>query len=55
MEGGVTNLRYGDKNLLFGNIFTENCMKMKENGPRGGAAITSPLNPPMSTSSVNKP
>ena len=25
------------KNLLFGKIFAENCMKMKEMGPRGDA------------------
>ena len=28
-------------NLLFGNIFAENCMKIKETGPREGAHVPS--------------
>ena len=28
-------------------IFAENCMKMKEFGPRGGASLAPPLDPPM--------
>ena len=35
------------KVLLFFNFFVENCMKMKEFGPRGGVP-GAPLNPPMS-------
>ena len=30
------------KNLLFGKIFTENCIKIKEIGPRGGVSLTPP-------------
>ena len=32
--GGVTNPRMGCTILLFGKIFTENCMEMKEIEPR---------------------
>ena len=36
------------ENLLFGKIFAENCMKMKEIGPRAGALVPSvPFDPPM--------
>ena len=44
--GGVANFKGGGKNLLFGQIFPENCMKMKEFGPRGhviGAPLDLPL------------
>ena len=30
--GGGFNPWEEDRNLLFGKVFTENCMKMKENG-----------------------
>ena len=30
------------ENLLFGKIFVENCIKMKEIGPRGGASLAPP-------------
>ena len=36
------NSRNGGKSLLFGKIFAENCMQMKEIEPRGR-----PLDPPM--------
>ena len=35
-DGGSQPQR-GGANLLFGQLFRENCMKMKENGPRGSA------------------
>ena len=31
-----------DKNLLFGTMFLENCMKMKEIGLRGGRMFLAP-------------
>ena len=35
-------------NLLFNQFFSENCIKMKGSGPRGGhASLMSPLDPPM--------
>ena len=34
-----------DKNLLFGKIFAGNCMKMKQNGPRGVCISIAPLDP----------
>ena len=37
----------GGGNLLFGQLFPKNCMKMKEIGPRGGVPRAS-LDPPMS-------
>ena len=37
------------KNLLFSKIFTENCIKMKEIGPRGGLSLMPRPNPPMPT------
>ena len=33
---GGANPREGCENVLFGNIFAENCMKMREIGLRGG-------------------
>ena len=33
--GGGANFQGGGANLLFNQIFPENCMKMKEFGPRG--------------------
>ena len=38
------DLRQNPIYVLFGKIFAENCMKMKEFGPRGGSA---PLAPPL--------
>ena len=35
--GGEGNLQGGGENLLFGQIFPENCMEMKEFGSRGRA------------------
>ena len=44
LDGGGANFQGGDANLLFGQIFTENCMKMKEFGP-GGQCVS--LAPPL--------
>ena len=41
-QRGGANFQGGDKNLLFGQIFPKNCMKMKEFGPRGGRASLAP-------------
>ena len=47
-SGGGTNPQGGGANLLFGQKFAENCMKMKEFGPRGrGPRPWRPLDPPM--------
>ena len=44
-EGGA-NPQSGCANLLFRKFFAENCMKMKEFGPRGGAHVPgAPLDP----------
>ena len=42
---GGANFQGGGKNLLFGQIFPKNCMKMKEFGPRRGghASLVPPL------------
>ena len=37
-RGGVANPQRGGANLLFGQKFPRNCMKMKKFGPRGGDA-----------------
>ena len=37
------------KNLLFGKIFAENCMKMKENGPGVVYSKRPTLDPPMNS------
>ena len=42
-EGGPT-----PKIAIIFQIFAENCMKMKEFGPPGGASLVPPLDPPMS-------
>ena len=43
-RGGGANLQGGGTHLLFGQKFPENCMKMKEFGPRGGhVSLASPL------------
>ena len=44
----------GGANLLFGQKFSENCMKIKEFVPRGGAPGTPLLDPPMPGSNVNQ-
>ena len=36
------NFEGGGKNLFVGQIFPENCMKIKEFGPRGGGASLAP-------------
>ena len=48
-RGGGANPQGGGANLLFCPNFPENCMKMKEFGPRGGggASLAPPLDPPM--------
>ena len=38
-RGGGVNPQGGSANLLFGQKFPENCMKMKEFGPKGGAHV----------------
>ena len=48
-KGGGANPQGGDVNLLFGQKFPENCMKMKEFGPGGEASLTPPLDPPMNS------
>ena len=49
-RGGGANPEGGGANLIFGQKFPENCMKMKEFGPRGGKraslAPPPPLDPP---------
>ena len=52
---GGANFQSGGANLLFGQIFTQNCMKMKEFGPRGGGARPwrHPLDPPMPRDVIN--
>ena len=51
-EEGSPNSRWGC-HLLFGQKFPENCMKMKEFGPRG-ASLAPPLDPPMDILSIAK-
>ena len=50
-RGGGANSQGGGANLLFGQKFPQNCMEMKEFGPRGGGASLAtpppPLDPPM--------
>ena len=48
-RGGGANCQRGGANLLFWSIFPENCMNMKEFGPRGGGVHPwhLPLDPPM--------
>ena len=47
--GGAPTPDFWSKNLLFGKIFVENCMKMEEIGTRGGGGgpTSIPLDPPM--------
>ena len=40
---GGANFQGGSENLSFNHIFPENCMKMKEFGPGGGASVALPL------------
>ena len=44
---GGANPQGRDANVLFGQKIPENCMKMKEFGPRGGGVPGAPLDPPM--------
>ena len=44
-RGGCANPQGGGANLLFGHNCPENCMKMKEFGPRGGRASLVPPPP----------
>ena len=44
----------GEKKLVFGKIFTKNCMKMKQIGPRGRPSLA-PLDPPMILSPSGDP
>ena len=37
--GGGTNLQGGGANLLFGQFFSENCMKIKNLEPEGGGRV----------------
>ena len=47
---GRQPLRWGmGTNLLFGQIYPKNCMKMKEFDPEGGASLTPSLDPSMET------
>ena len=46
-RGGGANPLSGGANLLFGQKFPKNCMKMKEFGPGGHASLAPPLDPPM--------
>ena len=49
-RGGGANPQGGGANLLFGQKFPENCMKMNKFGPRGGGGMHPwhpPLDPPM--------
>ena len=48
-EGGAPTPKVG----LFFQLFAENCMKMKEFGPPGGARVPGapPLDPPMTCNS----
>ena len=39
---GSANPRVGGANLLFGNIYAENLMKMKDIGARGGRVPSGP-------------
>ena len=48
---GAPTSKVGGANLLFGQIFPENCTKMKESGPRsGGRPQRRPLHSPMEIS-----
>ena len=50
---GGGNFQGGDENLLFGQIFPENCMKLKEFGPEGVARVPdAPLDPPLYRSQI---
>ena len=46
-RGGCANPQGGGANLLFGQITPQNCMKMKEFGPRGDHVPSAHLDLPM--------
>ena len=46
-EKGAPTPKVWGANLIFGQKFPENCMKMKEFGPGGRVSLASPLDPPM--------
>ena len=52
--GRGANLRGRGTNLLFGQTFSENCVKMKKFGPNGGGArpLRPLLDPPMNQSDI---
>ena len=52
---GFENTWVGGKNLLFGTIFSENCMKMKEIGKKTGRGHLAPLDPPRYGEARNTP
>ena len=54
---GVPTPKVGVENLLFGQIFPENCMKMKEIGPRERARpwCPPPLDPPQNVPTCWQP
>ena len=44
-SGGVGNSKGGRENLLFGQLFPRNSIKMKEIEPRGGSHVPNHLTP----------
>ena len=46
-DGGGCQPQGGDANLLFGQLFPKNCMKMKEISHRGARVTGAPLDPPI--------
>ena len=51
---GDANPKGGGASLIFGQIYPENCMKMKEIEPGGGASMAPPLDPPMINLAIKK-
>ena len=54
-QRGALKPQMGFANLLFGKMFAENCMKMKEFGPRcrRTSPVPHPPDPPLTVSTVN--